>query len=181
MKDFGRPWAVAGGWALDLFLGFQTRSHADVDIAIRRADQHKLHPRLAGSQVAKVVAGQLLPWATGEFLAAPVHELHAEWSDGRQLEFLLNEFDRDSLEWVYRRDHRVRRPLDLVFRNASTTPYLAPEIVLLYKSKAPSPKDEADFNTVLPHLTSEQRAWLAQALGLFESGHRWADIVMKEP
>jgi GNAT superfamily N-acetyltransferase len=33
-----RAW-VAGGWALDLFLGRQTRPHVDTDIVIRRSDQ----------------------------------------------------------------------------------------------------------------------------------------------
>jgi hypothetical protein len=57
MKDFGRPWAIAGGWALDLYFGFETRPHADVDIAILRPDQPKLAAQVAGSQVFKVVAG----------------------------------------------------------------------------------------------------------------------------
>ena len=29
-------WAVAGGWAIDLFLGCVTRQHADTDIAVWR-------------------------------------------------------------------------------------------------------------------------------------------------
>ena len=28
------PWAVAGGWAIDLVLGHETREHADLDLAI---------------------------------------------------------------------------------------------------------------------------------------------------
>jgi hypothetical protein len=30
------PWWVAGGWALDLFLGRQTRPHKDLDVGILR-------------------------------------------------------------------------------------------------------------------------------------------------
>ena len=26
------PWWIAGGWALDLFLGIQTREHEDIDV-----------------------------------------------------------------------------------------------------------------------------------------------------
>jgi putative ABC transport system permease protein len=36
------PWFVAGGWALDLFLGRVTRPHHDVDIALFREDQRQL-------------------------------------------------------------------------------------------------------------------------------------------
>jgi hypothetical protein len=28
------PWCVAGGWAIDLFLGRQTREHGDLEIAV---------------------------------------------------------------------------------------------------------------------------------------------------
>ncbi|HEV2736058.1 MAG TPA: hypothetical protein VGV85_14520, partial [Longimicrobiaceae bacterium] len=42
MRGFGAPWCVAGGWALDLFLGRATRPHADVDLALFRDDQARL-------------------------------------------------------------------------------------------------------------------------------------------
>ncbi|HEX5563842.1 MAG TPA: hypothetical protein VFX34_02680, partial [Sporosarcina sp.] len=47
MKDFERPWGVAGGWAIDLFLGNQTREHSDIEIAILREDQHRMKNSLA--------------------------------------------------------------------------------------------------------------------------------------
>ncbi|MFD6463810.1 nucleotidyltransferase domain-containing protein [Streptomyces roseolus] len=31
------PWCVAGGWALDLFVGSTTREHEDIEIAVPRA------------------------------------------------------------------------------------------------------------------------------------------------
>ena len=39
IKTFTRPWFVCGGWALDLFIGKQTREHHDLDIGIFRRDQ----------------------------------------------------------------------------------------------------------------------------------------------
>ena len=35
------PWWIAGGWALDLFLGEQTRDHEDIDVQILRRDQQE--------------------------------------------------------------------------------------------------------------------------------------------
>lgn len=32
------PWWIAGGWAIDLFLGRQTREHQDIDVLILRRD-----------------------------------------------------------------------------------------------------------------------------------------------
>jgi hypothetical protein len=32
------PWWIAGGWALDLFMGRQTRAHNDIEISVFRGD-----------------------------------------------------------------------------------------------------------------------------------------------
>ena len=37
LEGVSAPWAVAGGWALDLWHGMQTREHEDLEIAVRRA------------------------------------------------------------------------------------------------------------------------------------------------
>jgi hypothetical protein len=180
LSAFGGPWGIAGGWAIDLFLGFESRLHADVDVAILRRDQQLLRVRLADAHANKVIAHQLTPWRSDEVLASPIHEVHATWPDGAALEFLLNDDDPTAQEWVYRRDARVRRSLRASFRRSRDISYLAPEIVLLYKSKAASPKDVADFESARPLLTSEQRAWLRQALIVSAPGHPWADILMQE-
>jgi hypothetical protein len=39
--------------------------------------------------------------------------------------------------------------------------------------KAARPKDEADFEAVLPHLDAHDRAWLRAALDRFHPGHAW--------
>lgn len=174
MSGFDAPWGIAGGWALDMFLGVESRPHGDVDVSILRRDQQLLRPRFEGALVSKVVDHRLSPWKAQEFLASPVHEVHATWPDGTHLEFLLNESDPESREWVFRRDHRIRRALTAAFNNTRGVPYLAPELVLLYKSKAPSPKDEADFDAVRPRLSGEQRAWLVQALAICAPSHHWA-------
>jgi len=51
---------------------------------------------------------------------------------------------------------------------------LAPEIVLLHKSKSPRPTDETDFHAALPQLTAEPRAWLRLAIARSSSDHPWA-------
>jgi hypothetical protein len=178
MGSFHAPWGIAGGWAVDLFIGRESRPHADVDIAVLRADQSQLRSQVAG-RFEKVVERQLAEWSPTEVLELPVHEVHVRWPDGYQLEFLLNEQDRQSGEWVFRRDARIRRPLAAAFMQGRV-PYLAPEIVLLYKAKAPSTKDDADFRGMLSHLQSDQRSWLRHALDVTAPGHRWASILSQE-
>ena len=46
MNEVGVWWAVAGGWAIDLWLGTQTREHHDIEVAVRRGDQATVHGAL---------------------------------------------------------------------------------------------------------------------------------------
>ena len=42
MNSFNKTWFIAGGWAIDLFLGKETREHKDLEIALFRKDQLNL-------------------------------------------------------------------------------------------------------------------------------------------
>jgi len=168
------PWAVAGGWALDLFLGRETRDHADLDLAVWRADQHKLQSAAAPDWELQVAEdGALRPWTAGEWLSPPIHEIHARRvrHAGGSLELLLNE--RDETAWIYRRDPEIRRELNCAILTRDGIPLLAPEIVLLYKSKTPRLTDQADFRVALPALTTEQRDWLRRAIMRSNADHPW--------
>jgi hypothetical protein len=165
---------IAGGWAVDLYLGRVTRPHEDIEVAIFRRDQAALHECLDGWLLQKVVGGKLSAWRRGEWLALPVHEIHCfkEASEPTRLEVLLNE--SDGAEWVYRRNEKVRRPLakcHLVSKEGVR--FLSPEIVLLYKSKSPRAKDEQDFAAVAGRLGAERKAWLKAALKAQDPGHGW--------
>jgi hypothetical protein len=173
MHGFGGRWGIAGGWAIDLFVGRQVRPHADIDVAILRDDQARLRDRLSDARVEKVVDGQLVPWGSGERLELPIHEVHVSWPDGLHLEFLLNEWDSASEEWMFRRDPRIRRAVDTVFSMGRGLPRLAPEVVLLYKSKGSEPKDDSDFSAAVPLMTPEQRQWLRHALAATQPEHPW--------
>src|SRR5262245_29984059 len=91
MAEFPAPWGVAGGWALDLFLGSLTRGHADIDIVIFRQDQLILRKHLRRWTFSKVVEGRREHWSDGEWLSLPIHELHAHPADepANSVEFLF--------------------------------------------------------------------------------------------
>src|SRR6266540_7301988 len=150
MAGFPRPWYVAGGWAIDLYLGRVTRPHEDVEIGILREDQQDLRRHLAGWAFEKVVPGpqghRREPWPPSERLEPPVHEAYARRPRGtvREIEILLSEAGEGP--WRFRRDPRVTKPLeDLGLVGLETIPFLSPDVVLLYKAKAPRPRDEEDF------------------------------------
>ena len=174
MRGFASPWFIAGGWAVDLFLGEVTRPHDDIEIAILRRDQSALHAHLRGWRWEKVLDDERSPWRRDEWLELPVFELYAanERAEPPQLEVLLNE--ARGRVWVFRRNAHVTRPLAACYLTTPAgIPFLGPEIVLLYKSKQPRAKDEQDFGAVVARLEAERRAWLRSALLLCDAGHHW--------
>ena len=173
LAGYDRPWWIAGGWALDLFVGRETRAHEDVEIAVYRPDVEALRARLREWEIVIASGGDLLPWDRGPLPT----EAHTLWLRERgreawQLEVLVEE--RDERRWRYRRHALIGLDArDLGRLTPDGLPYLRPEIVLLYKSKDPRPKDESDFLTVLPRLDPAQRAFLAAGLWATAPGHRW--------
>jgi hypothetical protein len=167
----GIAWAVAGGWALDLFLGQQTRPHADVDLAVWRDQSDALSAALADWTLLVAERGTLRPWQPDDIGQISLHELHARSPDGLRIELLLNE--RDSHDWIYRRDTTVRLPLGAAILAHGAISALAPEIALLYKSKLPRGSDEQDLEQVAPRLTRDARNWLRRAIVRTDDGHPW--------
>lgn len=181
---FSRPWYVAGGWAIDLFVGRVTRAHEDLDVAVGRRDQEALHAHLAGWTWVKAAPRpgaepgedwEQTPWADGEWLGPPLHQVFAlppGGGAGDVLGFLLNEVADG--EWAFRRNRQIRRPArELGLRAHRGISIMAPEIVLAYKAKYLRPKDQHDFDVSTPLLDAEQRAWLARTLALCHPGHPW--------
>src|SRR2546427_2590342 len=161
MAGFSRPWYLAGGWALDVWLGRVTRPHDDVEIAILRDDQEEIRRHLDGwefDKVAHEVGGPRRErWREGERLELSVHEIHARrrGGDPRELEILLNEADGG--RWTFRRDPRVFRPMDEAGTVVAGVPVLAPESVLPYKANAPRHRGEGDFPDARGHLTPRRQ------------------------
>ena len=48
MGTFESTWALCGGWAVDAWLGRESREHHDIDVALFHEDQFALYEHLAG-------------------------------------------------------------------------------------------------------------------------------------
>ncbi len=125
------PWWLAGGWALDLFLGRQTRPHVDIDALILRQDH--VHVRAALQQWEAYAAdppGTLRPWAIGEKLLPFVHDVWCRPLGGGPWAFQLMIDETSGDDWLYRQDPRIGRPVGELAGPASTPLQLvlAPEI-----------------------------------------------------
>jgi hypothetical protein len=56
-------------------------------------------------------------------------------------------------------------------------PYLAPEIVLLFKAKHLGPRDRMDFDHALPALSADARRWLRDAIEKTHPGREWLKVL----
>jgi hypothetical protein len=182
MEDVDVPWWLAGGWALDLHLGRQTRDHADIDVLVLRPHLDEVRRRLADWDVHVAdPPGTLRPWSMGEPFPDSAHDVWCRsTSNGAwQLQLMVDDVAVDG-EWTYRRDRRIRRPLRELSGPASTPhlPLLAPEMQLLYKSRSLRPKDEADFRAVQGALDAGQRLWLREALSTTDPDHPWREALL---
>jgi hypothetical protein len=172
------PWAVAGGWAIDLHAQAETRPHDDIEIVVSREHMEIVAACLGELEWFGVGGGRAWP------LAAAPEGLHQTWGRDRyQQRWRIDVFREpwEGEDWVFRRDPRIRRPLaEAIEFSAGAIPYLAPEIVLLFKAKAPTEKDEADLALTLPMLTRKEIEWLRNALEIVHPSHDWTTELAAE-
>ncbi len=174
-------WYVVAGWALDLYRGETTRAHEDIEIGVPSGSFASIRQALSRYEcevVGSVDGTQGRRWP----LDSQAFDEHFQtWfrdpaSGAYTLDVFRDPHDDDT--WLCRRDTSIRLPYDQVIRTtASGIPYMAPEIVLLFKAKPNRDKDRTDFLGVLPLLAARERAWLAATLERVHPGHAWlADL-----
>ncbi|WP_097931911.1 MULTISPECIES: nucleotidyltransferase domain-containing protein [Streptomyces] len=173
LAGISTPWCVAAGWALDLFRGRQTRDHGDIEIAIPEAGFPEVRDRFPGYVFDAAGSGRIWEDAPPETLAA----VHQTWlRDPATGNYLLDVFrePHDGDTWICRRDETIRLPYsEIVHHTQDGIPFLAPELVLLFKAKHARPKDRRDFDATVPDLTGAQRETLAELLARVHPGHAW--------
>jgi hypothetical protein len=131
------PWCVVAGWALDLFVGEQTREHDDIEIAVPRAAFGEVAAALHEYEWDVVGAGTVWPLAA----AAEHPGLHQTWlQDPSTSRYHLDVFrePHDGDRWICRRGNAITLPYTELIENGPTgIPYVIPEVALLFKSQGP--------------------------------------------
>jgi hypothetical protein len=172
-ESYAGPYWVAGGWALDLYAGRVRRAHEDVDLLVLARDLELVSTTFTRPRPVLQYAesGKQRTWAEGEALVPGPHAL--VFPDRPAVQILLGASDGD--QWVYHRGRgTIRKSLaDITLRSDGGIPYLAPEIVLLYKSRNLRPKDTADFTDVHPLLDTSRRQWLTDHIIPRYPDHPW--------
>lgn len=170
------PWCVVGGWAIDLFIGKQTRAHGDLEVEFLRRDFEIARAALGGFGLFTAGSGKVRPLGPDE---APPAENHQVWAldveeQVWRIDVMLQPGDGDT--WMFRRDRSITAPRSfMVERDQRGVPYLAPHGTLLYKAKAAREKDEADLEACRPLLHDDARTWLRLALQRAHPDHPWIE------
>lgn len=189
MSSFGAPWALCGGWAVESWLGRETRDHADVDIMVFAADHAALFEHLSGWQLIAhgpdATDESTEPW-NGQAVDLPGH-IHGRLDTGEPIPHSLADpaglgfdldiqlSDRTGSDWVLSGEPRLTVPIgEAIQESPLGIPTVVLEVLLFYKSGL-WPKDRQDFRTARPHLTGRQRQWLRNTIAVV--GHPWLNLL----
>jgi hypothetical protein len=168
-------WGIAGGYAVEQFLGAPIREHSDTDIIVYRDEQLQVQSWLPHWQLyASDPPGTHRPWGAGEYLPYGIQDIwgHRSHVEAWELQIMVTEVDGD--RWYMRGNPQIQgRRDDLVVRY-NDVPCIRVEVQLLYKSRRCRPKDTADFQACVAHLPPDTKLWLRdQLLLLHPMGHAW--------
>ena len=102
-------WFVAGGWAIDLFLGTRTRDHEDLEIAVASSFFETLPPRFPEFDFWIPQGERKLARISSETLAGESYQTWAYERAARVWRFDVFREPHDGHTWICRRDTSIRR------------------------------------------------------------------------
>ena len=202
LKSGGFGYAFCGGQAIDLFLGYESRTHGDIDVCAYWSDRDgiirfmqsrgfSVYEMLGGGRAHRITdisrqireKRNIFCFRDGCSLVRvyPLDEndccrlefFHIGQTELDFIEFLFN--DRSETDFEYARDREIKREIGRAVLFADGVPYLAPELCLLYKS-TDTERDgyQRDFELACRAMSAEQQSWLQSALKrLYPQGHKW--------
>jgi len=204
LGDLKAKWCFCGGWAIDLFVGKESRPHKDLDIMVFKKDLQETiaYMEQSGWTVEAPTRQGFLPVDADNFEEFEYDNLwcmnnhypldylkvdeqsaynfyHYERDEQKDVDFieiLLNSSEKGY--FVYGPNPGIRLDVRKAVYSFEGQPFLAPEIVLLYKSKYLSEDNQADFDLVIPKMNDEQKLWLIEALkNEYGLDHPWVEML----
>lgn len=194
-------WAFCGGYAIDIFLGKETRKHGDIDICVFENDRNAIKKHMlacgwnvyefrgmgrlrkldadneseTGRNLMCLKAGcELVDFYPCEEPGLVYYVFHHKgMNELDYIEFLFNQETAGS--FVFSKEHGVLRESGKAILSDGKYRYLAPEIALLYKaSNAEDENCRHDFEAAINALDDEQRKWFYEGLDKrWPQGHPW--------
>ncbi len=204
MKKVNFQYAICGGYALELFLNTTLRSHSDIDICVfdenkpevikyMQSKNWNMYELLLDYGLVRAISNHGEQKVSGicVFAIKPncsLVQMKSENNNLYKMEILNSEqlnFDfveiifnaQKNGEFICAQDNEITRKLDKAILYNGDIPYIAPELILFFKSNHAYALREGyqkDFDITMPHLPYESRCWLIDALEkTYPEGHEW--------
>lgn len=208
LKNKGFEYSICGGLAIDLFLNRETRIHGDIDILAywderdiiiesMKKDGWNVYELCGGGKAHHITnVKEQYRCKRNIFCIKPectlvelefanekdmylVDFLHIGQKKLDFIEFLFN--DKEDGYFLYARNKRLKRELPKAILQCEDFSYLAPELVLLYKSTDIEREGyQSDFDYAINKMNISQIQWLKEALKImFPDGHKWLSLMSK--
>jgi hypothetical protein len=177
MAGFGRPWWIAGGYAIEAFTGV-LRAHEDIDVVVFADDVPRLREQFGGRyHLWSNHGGTFRPMDDAR--PEPLHPLAQVWlrkdASSPWVMDVSPSPQKDGL-WQSRRHADFVAPLDAVtWLHVDGIRYVNPEVALLFKANQPGLKNDLDLANTWPLLPTDRQDWLRKALGRWNPGHPWLE------
>lgn len=204
LEDMDVEWHLCGGFAIDVYLGTITRKHKDIDITLSFDDMRGCiqYLKSKGWEIDAPVGNQRL--VSVEF-ALEHKELYFDniWCYKKGADFIktektdgvfkyVNFIEREQKEldfievlfnkiengvFYYQKNYNIKISTDMAFIKKDKISILAPEVILLYKSRNHENKDyKKDFDAVINRLEKERYNWFINAMNIaYPEGHPWIE------
>lgn len=175
MKNFKKPWFIAGGWAIDIALGKVTREHHDLDICIFREDTEDVIRYFRDWDIKVAVPGEhrLVDYEQLSDLSLPRYCLHL-FRDKDFIEILLTERREDKV--LFRKNENITMHMnDFARKDRAERPYVNPVWQILFKSLHPREKDTEDFCNYLTVMNDQQKLWLTSGIRMMKPNSAWLE------
>jgi hypothetical protein len=197
-------YAFCGGFAVELFLDKKIRSHNDIDVSAYWNERDKiiLYMQSLNWNVYEMCGGGMVHHITdinnqlklkkniccfkddyNPVSLIPQNEkgmYQIDFDNKEQkclnfIEFLFN--NKSDKNFIYDRNDEITLPLSRAVLYRNDIPYLAPEMVLLYKSTDINREGyQLDFISTIAKMDKEEKNWLKNALLTTNpAGHLWIE------
>ena len=207
LKHNGFDYVFCGGHAIDIYLGYSTRKHGDIDLSAYWKDRNKIidfmksenwiiYEAMGSGKIHLITDknNQMMnkhnifcvknecKFFHTEYIGNDIYQCkidHVEQTELDYIEFLFNEHTEK--EFIYSRNNTISYELNKAILHKGDMEYFAPELVLLYKSTDLSREENRqDFDTVIPYLPIENITWLKNVLIIANpDGHEWISRLEK--
>jgi hypothetical protein len=205
LKNIGIDYAICGGHAIDLFLGKKMRPHKDLDAVVYWEDRDQIIQYMINSgwdvyepcgtdylhKINNIYNQKRIKsniWCVKpenshyKFTEKEKDMFSVEFDNLEQMELDYIEIlfnSRKNNEFIYARNHDIRIKMDEAILMSGNIPFLAPEVVLLYKSKYPFVQEnQLDFENTIHKMNVDQLKWFKTSLeNEYTKEHEWLNYI----